>query len=154
MEYISKGEQKRMEKAAQLLFEKNKELDPNNASGFSFGSYWFGPPQLRGNSTILGSHADPRLYHELDAFIKEWNKYQSEVLLMKQGLFMLLKDVRSPQDVRDALPNSMRGILDQTKTLERTRPEAYTLVEGTPHHMKYIQAKDMMEYYIMSQVLY
>jgi hypothetical protein len=73
---------------------------------------------------------------------------------IQQALFLVLKDARTNQDMRDALPNCLRDLIPACKGLERTREEAYTLRDNPRAYSQYMMLRDKIEFYVAARLLY
>jgi hypothetical protein len=73
---------------------------------------------------------------------------------IQQALYLVLKDTRTPQDVRDALPNCLQDLVPTAKGLARTREEAYTLRDNPRAYSQYMMLRDKIEFYVASRLLY
>jgi hypothetical protein len=73
---------------------------------------------------------------------------------IRQALTLVLRDCKSIQDHRDALPNCMKDFILGANSLERTRPEAFTL-EGNPRsYAQYVKLREKIEFYTAARLLY
>jgi len=73
---------------------------------------------------------------------------------IRQALVLVLRDCRTVQDYRDALPNCMREFILGASALERTRPEAYTLLDNPRSYGQYIKLREKIEFYTAARMLY
>ena len=154
MKRMFEGEQKRLDKLKTAFAKRNREMMPEATDGFIYRMTFFSAKPDDPNVKHSHYTADPNLVNELNCFFLEVTKLEQDMNKVRQGLSLVLRECNTPQDIRDALPNSMADILDQTKRLPRTRPEAYTL-EGKPiQQQQYKPMRDLMDLYMMTRALY
>jgi len=79
---------------------------------------------------------------------------QADKERIRQALTLVLRDCRSFQDMRDALPNALKDFIPGSNRLERTRPEAYTLEDNPRAHAQYMKLREKIEFYIAARLLY
>jgi len=73
---------------------------------------------------------------------------------IRQALFLVLQGCRSIQDYRDALPNCMKEFILGANSLERTRPEAFTLQGNPRSYGQYVKLREKIEFYSAARLLY
>lgn len=111
---------------------------------------------LEGANRKLGNYGrlHSSLVPELDGIISEKATIASDKERIRQALAMSLKDCRSFQDIRDALPNCISELIPECRPLERTREEAYTLLDNPRSYTQYMKLRENMEFYAASRLLY
>lgn len=133
---------------AKIVESINDTIDANhrlggNEEGFLFRGEW-----VTNRSMAIAIQIEDKkpLHHSLQdgyLFILETKRqlWQEEQAL-RQGIGTVLTGCETWQDIRDALSNSLAMQIEETRSLPRTRPEAWTL-QGKPLHMpQYEQARD------------
>lgn len=85
---------------------------------------------------------------------KDKKEVEFDRLRVKQALALLLKDVRTAQDLRDALPNQLAEMIDQIKGMERSRPEGFTLMTDPRKIKQYQKLREKIEFYTAARLLY
>lgn len=148
------GEYKRLEKMKVALAKRNLEINPDAVNGFAHRMTFFShlPPEVTKGAHRAVPH--PSLIPDLEQYHLEVQQNERDRMKITQGLAMVLRDCKTAQDVRDALPNSMADLLDQTKRLPRTRPEAYTLDDKPIQKAQYPALRDLMEVFMMTRAMY
>jgi hypothetical protein len=96
----------------------------------------------------------PSLLNEMDAILADQKMVAADRDRIKQALGIVLRDCRSFQDMRDALPNCMRDLIPECRNLERTREEAFTLVDNRRSYTQYMALREKIEFYVASRLLY
>ena len=94
------------------------------------------------------------LIPEMDQILAEKAILATDKERIRQALTLVLRDAKTYQDMRDALPNAMREYLPIAKVLERTRPEAYTLKDNPRAYSQYMKLREKIEFYIATRLLY
>src|SRR5690606_14141496 len=134
-------EEEHLKKREHALISRNAALG-GSADGFRHMGVAYcdltGAARSRANLPRLHSS----LVGELDAIRDERKTLAYEKDRTRQALAMVLKDCVDWQDIRDALPNGLEGFLPETKSLERTREEAFTLKDDPRAHDQYMRLKD------------
>ncbi|ESX17861.1 hypothetical protein X766_15755 [Mesorhizobium sp. LSJC255A00] len=109
-----------------------------------------GVGRRRGNYSMLNQ----RLVGEMDAILAERKAFRNERDRIRQAFTMVLRDCRTFQDMRDALPNCVKDLIPECRHLERTRPEAFTLADNPRSYTQYMQLREKIEFYVASRLLY
>lgn len=152
MEQLGSADQKLIDRQIDELIEKNTQLT-GNSEGFLLGGMFF---TRLDNVAKLSAKKRPlhsSLYATGHQVLEQCKKLKDDMLRIKQGLSVLLFHCYNAQDVRDALPDLARHLVPGAATLERTRPEAYTL-EDKPFSMhSYQHTKELLEDYISTRIL-
>ena len=142
-------------------FEKRKRAFVNRnmaLGGSSDGFRYMGlvytdlEPQMRKMGKYDRLH--PSLAPELEAILAEEKTFKFDMERIKQAFALVLRDCRSFQDMRDALPNCMKDLIPEIARLERTRPEAFTLAENERSYKQYMKLREKIEFYVASRLLF
>ena len=96
----------------------------------------------------------PSLVPSMERHTKDKKEVEFDRLRVKQALALLLKDVRTAQDLRDALPNQLTEMIDQIKGMERSRPEGFTLMTDPRKIKQYQKLREKIEFYTAARLLY
>lgn len=108
--------------------------------------------QYRSRGTYDRLH--PSLAPQMGAILTDRKILTADKDRIKQALALVLRDTRTFQDMRDALPNSLHTLVPECKGLERTREEAYTLRDNPRAYSQYMQLRDKIEFYVAARLLY
>lgn len=144
---------------AKSLHERKLQLiDQNHALGGHVLGYVFGENIWSSSLTKLhDKHVGPiheSLMEDAEQLHEDTVAFEKEKKLLNQGLSILLAPCMSYQDVRDALPDMLKNVLQQTSHLERHRPEAWTL-EGYPLRQHgYVQTKQYITMFLAHRMLF
>lgn len=96
----------------------------------------------------------PRLHAEVREYLAECRLILTEAKTIQQGLSLLVKPCKSPQDLRDALPEDIVDLIPDLRRLTRQRPEAWCLEGSEFQKHQYSAVKDKLMFYITNQMLY
>lgn len=113
--------------------------------------------ELQGQSRSRGRYdlLKKELVADMDALIEDRQTVENDLQWVRQTLVLVLKGCRSDQDIRDALPNSLKDMLpSHISRLERTRPEAWTLAENERSYKQYMKLREKIEFYTATRLLY
>lgn len=151
-----------------LLFEREEEqlnrralkMIPRNIAlgGSTDGFRHMGViySELSGSMRKQGKYppVDRSLTGELDAILAERKTIEYEKDRIRQAFTLVLRDCRTFQDMRDALPNCVKDLIPECRHLDRTREEAFTLADNPRSYTQYMQLREKIEFYVASRLLY
>ena len=100
------------------------------------------------------AHLDPALYDRMDLYLKDRDIIAFDLGQCKQILFNLLDPCESFQDMRDALPNCLSETLPELKTLDRVKPEAWTIKDDPRAMRLYEKLLPKLELYSVSKLFF
>jgi len=153
MKALFEKEQAYLSKQGVDLITRNSELG-GTPDGFRFAgvihTQLVGAARGRGNYGPL----DDALVPEMFNIKSQKETMEFEMVRIKQALSLVLRDCQTPQDVRDALPNSLKNLIPGCAGLERTRPEAFTIVSDEKTYSQYMNLREKIEYYVASMLLH
>lgn len=136
----------------ELINENNKALAVFR-NGFRFNGHLF--TQLEGKYIRDGeySHIHPVMRDRAQAYLDETKQLNFDVERTTQALAVLLRDCKTHQDIRDALPDSLKDCLPGITDLPRTRDEAFTLHNNPRLSRQYKKARERIDFYIATKNL-
>lgn len=148
------AEIKRLRKRELDLVAENRSLSSEHYDGFFYQGQFYTDLDrslaAKGNKTSL----HPSLVPSMERHAKDKKEVEFDRLRVKQALALLLKDVRTAQDLRDALPNQLAEMIDQIKGMERSRPEGFTLMTDPRKIKQYQKLREKIEFYTAARLLY
>lgn len=148
------AETKRLKKRELELVAENRSLSSEHYDGFFYQGQFYTDLDRsiasKGNKTSL----HPSLVPSMERHAKDKKEVEFDRLRVKQALALLLKDVRTAQDLRDALPNQLAEMIDQIKGMERSRPEGFTLMTDPRKIKQYQKLREKIEFYTAARLLY
>ena len=148
------AETKRLRKRELDLVAENRSLSSEHYDGFFYQGQFYTDldRSLAAKGTKTSLH--PSLVPNMERHIKDKKEVEFDRLRVKQALALLLKDVRTAQDLRDALPNQLAEMIDQIKGMERSRPEGFTLMTDPRKIKQYQKLREKIEFYTAARLLY
>ena len=148
------AETKRLKKRELDLVAENRSLSSEHYDGFFYQGQLY--TDLDRSTVAKGIKASlhPSLVPSMEAHAKDKVEVEFDRLRVKQALALLLKDVRTAQDLRDALPNQLAEMIDQIKSMERSRPEGFTLMTDPRKIKQYQKLREKIEFYTAARLLY
>ena len=148
------AEIKRLKKRELELVAENRSLSSEHYDGFFYQGQFYTDldRSITAKSTKTSLH--PSLVLSMEAHAKDKAEVEFDRLRVKQALSLLLKDVRTAQDLRDALPNQLAEMIDQIKGMERSRPEGFTLMTDSRKIKQYQKLREKIEFYTAARLLY
>ena len=145
---------RRLEQWATRLIEENHRL-----GGPVYGFLYKGefvttlPKNQRPKADKKSLHPDLRA--EADDFFAERKQMENERQRLTQGLQQFLRDCRTNQDVRDALPDTASMVLPgEIANLKRTRPTAYAYQNKPLHLHNFELISGILDFYAANQLIY
>ena len=97
--------------------------------GYVFSDSIYALPNLHNKAVREVKPIDHTLFNAAQDLHRDHETFRKDRQLLVQGLGILLAPCTTWQDIRDALPEFAKGLLEQTTKLTRTRDEAWTLQE-------------------------
>jgi hypothetical protein len=151
--FIFGAELRRLRRVEVELVSQNKKLS-GLSDGFFYKEVLYSDldPSIRSRGTKGNLH--PSLIPQAEAHYQDEKTIAFDRIRVKQALALLLRDCRSLQDVRDALPKSLRDGYFPIQALERTREEGFTVKDNPRAYRQYLKLRDKIEFYNASKLLY
>ena len=148
------AETKRLRKREFDLVAENRSLSSQHYDGFFFQGQFYTDLDRSLAAKGIKTSLHPSLVPSMERHIKDKKEVEFDRLRVKQALALLLKDVRTAQDLRDALPNQLAEMIDQIKGMERSRPEGFTLMTDQRKNKQYQKLREKIEFYTAARLLY
>ena len=148
------AETKRLKKRELELVAENRSLSSKHYDGFFYQGQFYTDLDRSIASKGIKASLHPSLVPSMERHIKDKKEVEFDRLRVKQALALLLKDVRTAQDLRDALPNQLAEMIDQIKGMERSRPEGFTLMTDQRKIKQYQKLREKIEFYTAARLLY
>ena len=148
------AETKRLKKRELELVAENRSLSSGHYDGFFYQGRFYTDLDRSIASKGIKASLHPSLVPSMEAHAKDKEEVRFDRLRVKQALTLLLKDVRTAQDLRDALPNQLAEMIDQIKGMERSRPEGFTLMTDQRKIKQYQKLREKIEFYTAARLLY
>ena len=148
------AETKRLKKRELELVAENRSLSSEHYDGFFYQGQFYTDLDRSIAAKGTKSSLHPSLVPSMEAHAKDKAEVEFDRLRVKQALALLLKDVRTAQDLRDALPNQLAEMIDQIKGMERSRPEGFTLMADSRKIKQYQKLREKIEFYTAARLLY
>lgn len=149
---LSYPEVRGIEREQDMLIGMNADLG-NPPYGFVLGSAFITnlPRNMYKNVTKKPVH-DSLLVPALN-FLERRKQLDKDQRMLSQGLLSLLKPCKTLQDVRDALPNTLKQYLPEIQSLPRTREEAWTMQSCPMLKRQWNKTEDLITLYLASRML-
>ena len=148
------AETKRLKKRELELVAENRSLSSEHYDGFFYQGRFYTDLDRSIASKGIKASLHPSLVPSMERHIKDRREVEFDRLRVMQALALLLKDVRTAQDLRDALPNQLAEMIDQIKGMERSRPEGFTLMTDQRKIKQYQKLREKIEFYTAARLLY
>ena len=148
------AETKRLRKREFDLVTENRSLSSQHYDGFFFQGQFYTDLDRSLAAKGIKTSLHPSLVPSMERHIKDKKEVEFDRLRVKQALALLLKDVRTAQDLRDALPNQLAEMIDQIKEMKRSRPEGFTLMTDSRKIKQYQKLREKIEFYTAARLLY
>lgn len=151
--HIFSSELKRLRKNEIELVHRNQKLS-GRMDGFWYKGALYSDldPMLKQRGTKGSLH--PSLLEAVENHFRDEAEVSFDRVRVKQALALILRDCRTFQDIRDALPNSLKDVIPMVAKLERTREEAYTVKNDPRAYKQYLKLRDKIEFYNAAKLLY
>ena len=144
----------RLKKKELELVSENRKVSSEHYDGFFYQGRFYTDLDRMLASKGIKSGLHPSLVPSMERHLQDQKTVDFDRLRVKQALALVLRDVRTAQDLRDALPNQLVSMIDQIKSMERSRPEGFTLMADPRKYKQYQQLREKIEFYTSAQLLY
>lgn len=151
---LFKNEHNRLKKREMHLVSENRKVSTEKYDGFFYQGQYYTDLDRALASKGIRSGLHPSLVPDMERHVKDRKEVEFDKLRVKQALALVLKDCRTAQDLRDALPNQLVEKIDQIKGMDRSRPEGFTLMSDPRKFKQYQQLREKIEFYTAAQLLY
>lgn len=151
---LMKPESTRLKKRELELVKENRKVSSGNFDGFFYQGKYYTDLDKSVASKGIKSGLHSSLVPSMEAFVADEKIVKNDQHRMKQALALVLKDCRTAQDLRDALPNQLAEMIDQIKHLPRQRPEGFTLMADPRKLSQYQLLREKIEFYTATRLLY
>lgn len=145
-------EGRRIERMVTELDKTNREVSQSGMWGFM----WNGQPFL----PSCAPHRPNRfqtlhfsLRHEGDALLKDMKIVEDDKKMIRQMLNLLVKNVDTVEEVRNALPDAVVEMSREMYSYPRTREAGYTLQDDRQQR-QFIKMLDKIEFYAATRLMY
>lgn len=153
VEELTKSDKRRLDAMLEELIEANTQAG-NPRHGFTLAGEFHtlrDPRSIpRGQKKLL----HPDLVTQGEAYMRERETWRKEITRLKHGLAPVLDSCHSAQDVRDMLPDEVKGILGELKGLSRTRPEGFLFENQPLRAHDFERTKELISFYVANRLLY
>jgi hypothetical protein len=145
-------EVKGIEREQDMLLGMNADLG-NPPHGFILGGSFITnlPTNMHKNLTKKPVH-NSLLIPALN-FLERRKQLDKDQRMLSQGLLSLLKPCKTLQDVRDALPNTLKQFLPEIQPLPRTREEAWTMQSSPMLKRQWEKTEDLITLFLANRML-
>jgi len=134
------------------VLRRKKQL--GHTTGFIFdGVAYLLPEHDYKNPGLHGLECE--LEYEMETLLKSQKERSQEIKQISMTLFLICKDhVFDHQDLRDLLPECVIPAFPELTHLDRTRPAAYSIEEGSSLKARWEAALPRIEFYTATRMLY
>jgi hypothetical protein len=152
---LKDAELKYIKQRKQDLVRKNTELG-GSPDGFRHCGWIYSNLDMRQRSMGNYKPVNDELRPEVVKLEKEEQELDGEMDRIKQGIYLVLRGCDNKQEAFDALPNCLHDLLPKEHFggLERTMPEAWTLIEGSDDMAAYQRIREKIDYYVASRLIH
>lgn len=144
----------RLKKRELQIVVENRKVSGSQFDGFFYQGRYYTDLDKSIASKGIKSGLHSSLVPQMERHIKDRREVEFDRLRVKQALALILKGCRTAQDLRDALPNQLAEMIDQIKSMPRSRPEGYTLMTDPRKIKQYQKLREKIEFYTAARLLY
>ena len=147
-------EMQRLRKRELQIVVENRKLSGSQFDGFFYQGRYYTDLDKSIASKGIKSGLHLSLAPSMEAHVRDEKEVKNDTHRVKQALALLLKDARTAQDLRDALPDQLAEMIDQIKSMPRMRPEGFTLMTDPRKYEQYRKLREKIEFYTATRLLY
>lgn len=131
-----------------------KHVEKTHTDGFYHRGVWYTNFSGQAPATSLQKQSIhesllPEIF-DYERLIKDFN---ADKVSIEQGISLLLREAKAPQDIRDALPEVLLPVMGSPEhLLQRTRPELYTLTSEL-HKKQFEKVMEKIYFYLATALL-
>jgi hypothetical protein len=142
-----------------LLKRQERMLVKNRALGGSLDGFRHNGiiySQLVGRMRAMGVYKSlhATLDGEMMMIVNDQKTLDFDKERIKMAFVLVLRDAKTFQDIRDALPNTVAELIPECRHLERCRPEAFTLADNPKSYTQYMTLREKVDFYVAARLLY
>ena len=156
MNPILEIERRRLNRILIDLNQRNKLLQRTKSDGFLFAGRFEFPAEINGARPTLAQrpalHTD--LWPEMEDLIKERDRTKNDLTYIRMILVRLIRDCKTPQEIRDALPDFLVPFFPPGKLLPRMQGELWTIRDDERAMNQYKQLEEKLALYAASRLIY
>ena len=146
-------EEARIDSVLKTIWTKNIALSRVNHDGFIYKGDYYRPKSLP-NAASVKAILHSELDDTMEAFLVDQQRVKDERKTIEQVLTKLLRPCQDFTEIRNALPNCLADLLEQTQGIQRTSEEAWTLAQDERGMRQYLKVRPLMEFYSAARLLY
>lgn len=145
---------------AEILVQETKRLIAENTAlgqhrhGFLFSGKFYTELPPKAQKSAVKQYVHPSLVSAAKQLHEHHRTVEKDALRIRHGLSLVLAPCRTFQDVRDALPDFLRGEISELSSLPRTRPEAWAIINSPLLFHQYQQTSNLLSFYFLNRILY
>lgn len=96
----------------------------------------------------------PDLYASGMEYVQDEKQTAQEFQQLWWRLSLLLKDSKSIQDIRDALPDTIVALFPELSALPRQRKEAWSFEDKPLQMVSYPKLAELLDFYVANRLIY
>lgn len=146
------AERRRLTRAIDDLCKSNQEAYGEKLDGFHYQGRFYRPEGLMGQLKRKVLHLS--LFDRMDLHLADEAAVKADEQFIRQTLFQLLDPCKTPQDMRDALPNCLADALGEHSRLPRMNEEAFTIRDNPRAMKQYNKIRPKLDLYSAARLLY
>ena len=151
---LFKAENDRLKKRELEMVSENRKISIEHFDGFFYQGQYYTDLDRTLAAKGIKSGLHPSLVPQMERHIKDKREVEFDRLRVKQALALVLKGCRTAQDLRDALPNQLADMIDQIKSMPRSRPEGFTIMDDPRKFKQYQTLREKIDFYTTTRLLY
>lgn len=151
---LFRAEEKRLRKRELDLVSENRKASGGQTDGFFYQGLFYTDVDHSGVKLGVKASLHPSLVPSMASHVKDRETIEFDKRRVKQALALILRDCKTTEDLRDALPNQLAEMIDQVKGLPRTRPEGFTVLSDPRKYKQYQSLREKIEFYTVTKLLY
>lgn len=152
---LFEGERRRCRKELDSLIDGNNQSKSIAAQGFTFNGVAY---VKESSSTAIPATERPSLSWYLcprmDQYIADLYQLNLDLKQIKQILTLLLKDLTTLEDLRNALPECLVACSSSLRKHQRVKEAGFTLLNNQRQHKQFLALVPKIEMYFATRLMF
>lgn len=154
VEKLFEPEERRLQTLVSELDKANREIKGHTVMGFIYNGTAFIPPEARTRQSGGYPSLAFSLTNQASAWWADRQQIEEDKQLIRQILWLTVRETETVQDFRDAMPESIVELSEQLSAIPRQREDGFTLRHSNRLYDQYLRMRDKIDVYWACRMVY